>query len=151
MTIRDLRSNLFAPVVGIALVAGIVLAATTYQELERKARVEDAYAATLDRLYHDVVLSVALQKMRAGQAEAAAGRLDQLLCADIVLSDSELANADAREQEAGREAFRRIALIRPKLAAGSPGESAQDCTEQQIAAERILRNALGAAVNAKAK
>ena len=134
--------------VGIAAVAGAVVAATTYLEFERKADAAEAFAATLDRLAHDQQLSMALEQIHQGEIAAAAKRVDLLLCGDVVRADLELASADALTRAVVEDSFRRIALIRPKTAAGGTTGLAQETSDGQAEAQRILTLALGAAAHA---
>jgi hypothetical protein len=142
MKTRYLKMNWLIPVLGIAVVAGSIVAGTTYLNLERKTQAAEALTATLDRLYQDQMLSAALKTLHAGEAAVAAQRLDLLLCDDILRTNSELASADARTRTFVEDAFRRIALLRPKIAHGAAAGSAQDCTGDQAAAQRILELAL---------
>ena len=147
----SLKTNWFVPLVGIAVVAGSVLAGSTYLELERMIAAEEAFTATLDRLYHDQQVSVALKSIHDGEVDVAAQRLDLLLCAHILKTDAELASADARTRTFVEDAFRRIALVRPKRANGAAASSAQECSDDQTAAERILSKALVIAHTAQTK
>ncbi len=148
MKIRDVKINWLFPFVGIAAVVGAVVAATAYFDFERQADAGQAFAATLDRLFHDQQLSMALEQIEQGEVAAAARRLDLMLCGDVVRADLELASADALTRAAVEDTFRRIALIRPKTAAGTSAGSAQGPGDDQIEAERILTLALGAAAHA---
>ena len=53
MKTRYLKIDWLIPVLGIAVVAGSLVAATTYLDLERQAQAEESFTATLDRLYED--------------------------------------------------------------------------------------------------
>jgi hypothetical protein len=133
------KADWLAPLVGVAVVGGSLMAATTYLNLEQKVRASEAFSVTLDRLYQDQRLSTVLKSMHDGQVKAAAQRLDGLLCQNIIRLDSQLGCADPQTRTCATDAFRRIGLLRPKNAA----RAAQDCTEDQITAERILARALG--------
>ena len=61
MKTRYIKMDWLIPVLGIAVVAGSLLAGTTYLNLERKIHADEAFTATLDRLYQDHQLSVALK------------------------------------------------------------------------------------------
>ena len=136
---------------GIAVVAGSVLAATTYLDLQRKTQAAEAFTATVDRLYQDHQLSAALKVIHEGQVEAAAQRLDLLVCGNILRTDSELASADARTRVFVQEAFRRLALVRPMGAKGAAPGSTQECNDDRAAAERILTIALASPHNTQTK
>ncbi len=147
MKTKDPRIDWLVRCTGIAVVAGAAVAATTYLEFEQKADAAQAFAVTLDRLFHDQQLSMALEQIHQGAVPAAAQRLDLLLCEDVVLADLELASADALTRAAVEDAFRRIALIRPRtVAAGATGPD-QEPGDRQVEAERILTLALGTAAH----
>jgi hypothetical protein len=137
--------------VGIAVVAGSVVAGSTYLDLERKTAAEEAFNATLDRLHHDQQVSAALKTIQDGEVDVAAQRLDLLLCQHILRTDSELGSADARTRAYVENAFRRIALLRPKKGGGSSGGSTLECRDDQVAAETILSQALVVAHTAQTK
>ena len=144
MKTRDLRVNWLIPLLGIAMVAIGVVAGTAYLKIERRADAEEAFTATLDRLYQDNELSMALKTLHEGDAAAAARRLDLLLCEHIVRTDSELPSADARTRAFVENAFQRMALVRPRVAEAKPADPANDHSDDQIVAERILSRALSA-------
>jgi hypothetical protein len=148
MKTSELKTDWLIPFVGIAVVAGTLVAATTYLEFERKSHAAEALAVTLDRLSHDQQLSRVLEQIHQGEVTAAAQRLDLLLCGDVVRVDAELASADAPTRAVVEDAFRRIALIRPKTAPGGAAGSAQEPSNGQVEAQRILTLALGAAAHA---
>jgi len=147
MNTRYLKIDWLIPFVGIVVIAGSLVAARSYFDFERKADAAEAFAATLDRLFHDQQLSMVLEKIHQGEVAAAAQRLDLLLCGDVIRADLELASADAGTRAAVEDAFRRIAMIRPKTAAGGTTGSAREPSDGQIEAQRILTLALGAAAH----
>ena len=130
------------PVLGIAVVAGCLVAATTCRELERRARAEEAFIPALDRLSYDHTLSLVLKPLHEGEVDKAAQRLDLLLCWDILRADAELASADPKTQAWMEDIFRRIARARPKTAEGTATSSTPEPNEAQAAAQRILELAL---------
>jgi hypothetical protein len=142
MKTNYLKANWLAPVLGVVVVAGGLTAAITYLDLEKEARAQEALVVTLDRLCHDQQLCAALKSMHDGQPEVAAQRLDLLLCDSILRLNNELASADERTRIYVEDAFRRLALLRPKLAAGVADGSASAFNEDQTAAEKILERAL---------
>jgi hypothetical protein len=149
MNTRYWKMDWLDVLVALALVTGTVGVTRICFDLERKADAAQAFAVTLDQLFHDQQLSMALEQLQQGDVPAAARRLDLLLCADVVRADSELADADTFTRAAVEDTFRRIALIRPKTAAASGGAApARGPTERQLEAERILTLALGAAAHA---
>jgi hypothetical protein len=151
MKTRYLKMNWLIPLLGIAVVVGSVVAATTYLDLERKADAEEAFTATLDRLYQDHQLSAALKAIHEGEVKKAARLLDFLLCDGILRIDSELVSADARTRAFVEDAFRRIATVRPKTVSRSAAGSTQERSDDQAAAERILSKVLAVAHTAQAK
>ena len=151
MKIKYLKIDWLIPVLGIAVVAGSLLAGTTYLNLERRIQADEAFTATLDRLFQDQQLSTALKTIHDGEVDVAAKRLDLLLCGHIIRTDSELASADARTRRFVEDGFRRIATLRPKSAQGAAGASTQECNDDQAAAEKILTIALASAPNTQTK
>jgi hypothetical protein len=140
MKTKHVRTDWLIPLLGIALVAGGVVAAATYYDLERKIHADEAFATTLDRLFQNQQLSAALKTLHDGDAGTAAQRLDLLLCDNILMLDSELACADERKAAYVKDTFRRIARVRPKnseIAAGA----AQELESDRIEAEKILMQA----------
>ena len=148
MKTRSPRIDWLTPFVGIAVVIGTMVAARAYLALERKADAAAAFGVTLDRLFHDQELSMALEQVRRGEVAVAAQRLDRLLCQDVIQADSDLDTADALTRATVQDALRRIALIRPKVATGEVSGSTKQPTEGQLEAERILTLALGMAAHA---
>ncbi len=136
--------------VGIAVVAAAVAAAKVYLDFERETHSGEVLTSTLDRLYQGHQLSLALKSIRDGDAAAAARRLDLLLCEHIVRIDSEVPTADAGTRPFVEDSFRRMALVRPRIAEGGAADSAKDLNEDQSAAERILTRALAGAQTALA-
>jgi hypothetical protein len=127
------------------VVAGAVLAVTTYLDLERQADAEQALMATIDRLYVDQQLSVALKTIHDGKVDVAATQLDLLLCSSILRLDADLSADNPRVRAYVDNAFRRIALLRPKTVTGANAGATPECNSDQVAAERILTLALGTA------
>src|ERR1035438_2615996 len=138
MKTRYLKIDWLIPVLGIAVVVGSLVAGTAYLNLERKIHANEALTATLDRLYQDHQLSVALKTIHNGAVAAGTQRLDLLLCGHILTTNSELGSADPRTRTIVEDAFRKIARIRPKSAHTTAAASTQECSEEQAAAERIL-------------
>jgi hypothetical protein len=128
---------------GIALVAGGVIAAATYLNFERKIRSCEASLATLDRLIHDLKLTVAVKKIHNSEVAGAAQSLDILLCDDILLTNAELLTADPKTRALVQSTFRTIARIRPRTEGTDMGP-AREISEDQLAAERIFTLALAA-------
>jgi hypothetical protein len=142
MKTRYMKIDWLIPLAGIAVVAGSLLAATTYLDLNRKIRACETFGATVDRLFQDQKLSTALKAIHDGKVDGAAQRLDLLLCQSIVQLNSELASADPRTRAYVEDAFRRIARLRPKADAAPAGSPDQERSDDQIAAEKILTLAL---------
>jgi len=140
MKTKYIKTGWLTPLLEIALVAGGVVAAATYLDLERKIHSNEAFAVTLDHIYQDQQLSVALKTLHDGDAGAAARRLDLLLCDNILRLNSELASADARKAAYVKNGFMRIARVRPKNPE-TPAGAARELDTDQIRAEKILRQA----------
>jgi hypothetical protein len=138
-----LKRQWLAPLLGVAVVGGGLMATRTYFELEHKVRAHEALTATLERLYQDQKLSTALKSLHDGDVQGAAQRLDVVLCESILRLNDELASADARTRMYIEDAFRRIALARSGIAGGEAAGPGQGYTDDQAAVERILRRALG--------
>ena len=151
MKTRYLKMDWLIPLLGIAVVAGSLVAGTTYRDFERKIQTDEAYMATLDRLYEDHQISAALKTLHDGSVDAAAQRLDLLLCDHILTTNSELPTADARTRTFVADTFRRIALLRPKTANGAVSGPTQACDNDQAAAQRILALALASDHGTQAK
>lgn len=130
------------PLLGIALVAGTWMAATSYCNLEQRSQDAEALGATLGRLYQDHQLSVALKEIRCGDVKEASRRLDTLLCNDILRIDSELPSVDSRTRVFVEDGFRRMALLRPKIALDQASVSGPDAPDTFAAAERIFHRFL---------
>jgi hypothetical protein len=151
MKTRYLKMNWLIPVLGIAVVGGGLVAGTIYLDLERQLHAEQAFTATLDRLFQDQQISAALKRIHDGEAEGAAQRLDMLLCGNILRTDAELASADARTRAYMQLTFRRIARLRPKTADGAVTGSTHECDGDRAAAQRILELALAGDPGARTK
>ena len=142
MKTNCMKTDWFVPLVGLAAIAAAVATGKAYLDFERETRAGEALTVTLDRLYQDHQLSMALKTIHDGDAVAAARRLDLLLCEHIVRLDSELASADARTRTYVEDALQRMALVRPRVVQAQSAASATDCSDDQIAAERILGRVL---------
>jgi hypothetical protein len=130
------------PLLGIVLVVGTWMAATSYCDLEQRAHDAEALGTTLGRLYQDHQLSVALKDIRAGDLKEASRRMDAILCSDILRIDEELPSADPRARGFIEDAFRKMAAVRPKTAGERASGSAQEIPDTQAAVERILNRFL---------
>jgi len=151
MKTRYLKTDWLLPLVGIVVVAGSLLAARTYFDMEQQAGAEQALGTTLDRLQHDLKLCGVLKAIHNGEVAGGAQRLDLLLCDDILELHAGLTAADLRTRTYVQDAFRRIALLRPKIGAGTAASAAPERSHDQAAAERILASALGAGHIAQTK
>jgi hypothetical protein len=148
MKTKYMRIDQLISLLGIALVAGGVVAAAAYYDLERKIHADEAFAATLDRLFLDKQLSVVLKLMSDGKPEAAAWHLDLLLCDNLCLVNSQLGAADERTRTAVQEAFAQIALLRPKNPPTAAGADQALCSIYQVEAEKILMQACAGTTSA---
>ena len=137
---ENVMGKWLAPLLGAAVVGGGVFAATTYVNLEERTYAAQTASATIDRLYRDQRLSTALKAIHEGRVEEGAQRLDLLLCQDVLHLNEQMETADAATRSYVSDAFRRVALSRPK---GPAGVAGGDYTEDQAAAERILAQAVG--------
>jgi hypothetical protein len=140
MKTNYMKMDRLIPWLGIALVAGGVAAAAAYLDLQRKIHSAEAFAVTLDHLYQDESLSLALKTLHDGDVVAAVQRLDLLLCDDILRLDSELVSADDRKAAYVKYAFVRMARSRPRNPDTTAG-AAQELNADQIKAEKILKQA----------
>jgi hypothetical protein len=142
MKTNNYRTQLVGALLGVGLVAATAAGINSYLRVERDARATEALTATLDQLYHDQSLSLALKKIHEGDVTGASRQLDILLCDDVLLRNAELASADARTQMLVRDAFRRIGQVRPKTEPAAPTGAASEVSEDQIAAQRLLELAV---------
>jgi len=126
-------------VLGMAVVAGCLVAAINYRDLERQAQAEAAFIPALERLSCDHTLSLALKALHDGEVDRAARRLDLLVCWDILRTDAELASADPETRAWAEDIFRKIAQVRPKTA-----EGAADSGGPRAPAQQVLERALTA-------
>jgi hypothetical protein len=133
-----LKTNWLAPLLGVAVVGGCLLATTTYLDLARKVQAQEALGVTIDRLCADQKISAVLKAIHDGEVAAGVQRLDLLLCDSILRLDAELASADEQTRAYAADALRRIALLRPKRQLDAAGGLVQELSEDQAAAERIL-------------
>jgi hypothetical protein len=140
MKTKYLKTNWLIILLAIVLVAIGSAAATTYLNLQRRIHADEAFAATLDRIYQGQKLSVVLKAMQDGDAGTAAQRLDLLLCENILIINSELASAGDRERAYVKDAFMKIARLRPKNPDTATG-GAQELSNDQIEAQKILAQA----------
>jgi hypothetical protein len=141
MTTNYFKPGRFVPWLGIALVAGAVVAVATYVGFEGKTQASDASRATLERLIHDQHLCAALKKIHDGEVAEGAERLDLLLCGDILLINAELSSADPETRALVQKALQRIAKTRPKTERADP-DPLREHVVDRVAAERVLALAL---------
>jgi hypothetical protein len=139
---RCFKIDWWIPALGIGLVAGFLLGASTYRGLQRQADEEVAFMPTLDRLCQDHSLSLVLKMLHNGSADQAEQRLDLLLCWDILRADAELASADAQTRAWTEDILRMIARARPKTPEGPAAGSTREFSEAQAAAQQLLERAL---------
>jgi outer membrane murein-binding lipoprotein Lpp len=140
MKIGYLKADWLAPLVGLAVVGGSLLVATAYAKMEQRRSAAEALNLTLDQIHRDQQLSTALKSIHEGQGEAATQRLDLLLCGDVLRLNAQLESCGPRTRDFISDAFRRIALLRPKLGAGASGGAIPG---EQAMAEKILGETLG--------
>ena len=138
MKTNYLKMNWLIPMLGIAVVAGTYLTATTYLDVERKVEAEQAFVVTVDQVYQAQQIGSALKAIKEGEVKGAAERLDLLLCNRILRLDSELAASDARTKALIGMAFQKIAAARPKTESEPTAGGAQQIGDARTAAEKIL-------------
>ncbi len=138
MKTNCLKMNWLIPTLGIAVIAGIYLTASTYLDLEQRVEAEQAFVVTVDRVYQAQQLSMALKSFQAGEVKDAAQRVDLALCNQILRLDSELAASDARTKALVGMAFERIAAARPKTGHEPQAGTVQRGDDARTAAEKIL-------------
>ncbi len=141
-----LKTKWLIPLLGLAVAAGGFKAATAYLDLQREAQSEEAFSATLDRLYADERIGRALKRLHEGDVSAAARRLDLLLCENILVANAELASASNRQRAYVQDAFARIAHLRPRNSEIA-ANTTQELSNDQIKAERILEDARAAVIS----
>jgi hypothetical protein len=134
--------NWLIPVLGVAMVAGCVMAAAYYVDTERKIHSAESLAPTLDNIYLDQLLSGVLKDIHDGDVNGAAQRLDLLLCGNILRLNAELDSADDRTRAYVEDAFRRIGRVRPQIPVPVSSASAPELANDQAAAQRILALAM---------
>ncbi len=139
------------PFVGIAVLTGGLMAGRAYFEAERETRAHEANSVMLERLFLGQKLNTALKSMRGGDVQGAARELEALFCQSILRASEELTSADAQTRMNAAEAFRRIALTWPGFARAEGAGSGEERTDNELAAERILRKALGSAQTAQVR
>lgn len=137
MTTNCTRIRLVSLMV-IALVAAGVVAAAYYRDCKQKTRYAEASAATTDHLYNALQFCSALNLIRQGEVSTVARRMDIAFCDEIVAINGELATASEGDQAFIKNAFARLALLRPKAAELFPDAS---LCANEIEAERILQEA----------
>ena len=128
------------PVLGIALVGGGLAGATAYVSLQRRLQSAEALGVTLERLRLQQQLSLVLKSLHNGELNAAAQRLDVMLCDSVLLVNSELASADDSRRACVQDAFARVARLRPRNSDALAGAT-RELYNEQIEAERILADA----------
>ena len=139
----------------VALAAGfvsaILIGVGAYLHLERKIHTTAVLTATVDQLYRDRTLSLALRKIHEGDVATASKQLDILLCDDILLLNSELESADEHTRALVGDTFRRIGRVRPKTQAQGATAANSVPTTDQIEAEQILSLAMADRLKAQPK
>jgi hypothetical protein len=140
MKINYNRTNWLIPVLGIALVAAGVMAATTYLDLERKNHSAEASMAIIRGLHKDFQLGSALKTIHEEGVSTGVEPLDLMLCEDVIAIHSRLAALEEWDRAFIKNAFARLALIRPNSAELLSDDS-HTLGASQIEAERILMEA----------
>jgi hypothetical protein len=151
MKTRFVRMDWLVRLLGIAVLAGGMTAATTYLGLERETRSAESLKNTMEHLYQDQNISLALRKIHDGDVAAAAQQLDILLCDDILQLNADLASADDLTRTYVGYGFRRMGRVRPKTPEASSGEAVPPTTMDQAEAQRVLALAMADQRAAEAK
>ena len=151
MKTRRLRLDWLIPVLGIAAVVGGMMAATTYVRLEKDTQSAQSLANTLEHLYQDQTISLALRKIHAGEVAAAAQQVDVLLCDNVLQLNADLGSADAQTRAYVGHGFRRIERVRPKTPEAAASGAIPPTTMDQAEAQRILALAVGSQQMAESK
>ncbi len=138
MKTRHFEINWLIPVLGVAIVAGAVMATTSYTNTQRSVHSAESLVPTLDKIYLDQVLCGALREIHDGEVNRAAQRLDLFLCGNILRLHDELASADPQTRAYVEEAFRRIGRVRPSNPVPDRSASGLELTSDQAAAQQIL-------------
>jgi hypothetical protein len=139
MNTKRFKKDWLVVVVGAAVVASGLAVRNGLVEQQRSSSRAEALNAALSQIYQDQNISVVLRQLQAGDVGAARQRLDRLLCGNILHLEKEFGSADAETRTCVSEAWRRIARVRPQPALDG---SAPEPTPDQIAAQRILTEAL---------
>ena len=149
MKTQSIKLSRLIPLLGIALVASGLVAAAAYLDLEREIKADEAFTATHARLAQDYQLSAVLKLIQDGETEAAAWRVDLVLCDDLLLLNSQLGATDDRTRAFAKDAFARIALIRPMNPPTAAGTAQKFHGVYQIGADNILIEASAGSAGAK--
>ncbi len=151
MKTKSLNMDWLVPFVGIAVVVGGVVAGKAYLDWGKRNQAAEARTVMLDRIYQGHQLSMALRAIHNGELNGATQRLDLLLCQGVLQTDAELVSADTGTKAYVEDSLRRLALVRPMIAQGTPAGSRPQCTDDQLAAERILTKLLASTQTAQAR
>jgi hypothetical protein len=151
MKTRYFRLNWLIPILGIGVVVGGMVAETTYVRLERDNQSAQSLANTLEHLYQDQTISLALRRIHDGEVAAAAQRLDALLCDDVLQLSAGLGSADAQTRAYVGDGFRRIGRVRPKTPEVSASGTVPPTTMDQAEAQRVLALAMGSQALAESR
>src|ERR1035438_10540670 len=151
MKTKYLRLDWLIPLLGIAVVVGGMTGATTYVRWERDTQSAQSLANTLEHLYQDQTISLALRRIHDGEIAAAAQRLDVLLCDDVLQISADLGSADAQTRAYVGDGFRRIERVRPKTPEAAASGAVPPTTTDQAEAQRVLALAMRSQAVAESK
>jgi hypothetical protein len=138
MKTNNWRVECLVAVLGVGVVVAVLIGVRSYVRVEREARATEALTATLDQLYHDQSLSLAIRRIHEGDAAGASRQMDLLLCDDILLLKAQLGSADERTRTLVADGFRRIGRVRPRTEPAVSTAAGYEGSEDQVAAQRIL-------------
>jgi hypothetical protein len=145
MKTRYFKGRWIMPALGIGLVGGSLAWAAAYVNLERRLQSAEALSVTLERLHLQRQLSLALKSLHEGDVDAAAQRVDLVLCDSVLVVKSDLATADDARWACVQDAFARVARLRPRNSDTLAGAT-RELYNDQIEAERILADACSGAL-----
>lgn len=151
MKTHYVKKDWLVPIMGVAVLAGCMMAAAAYQRVQREAKAAEALAHTVEHLYQDQNICMALRKIHEGDVAAAAQQLDVLVCDDILHLHADLASADDVTRTYVGDGLRRMGSVRPKTPEASSSGAVSQTTFDQAEAQRILALTIAAQPMAESK
>lgn len=139
------RMRRLATALAVVVVGGGLAAAAKYIALEREIQAHEAFTETVQFLWQEQKLNMALASVRGGDVEGAARHLDALLCGSVRRLNNELASANAETQTFVEETRQRIALGRPWSLGGEMVGAGKQRSEDETASAGLVSRAVGRA------